>query len=224
MRKGQKLSEISRKKISLSLLGRRCCMRTEFKKGHTPFNKGTIGLMKPNKTSFKKGQIPANSRGGYKICKDGIYVLIGKKHYNYNNKIGKKFSIGKYENLARVKYREKYGDFPKEMVVFHKDNDIYNNQIENLELITRKELLKRNANIIKKKCSICGKEFKTINPYHKTCSKKCYKENCKLLYKKYHKKNKNNFKEYSKRYREKKKVLLLINEKTKSKDLNSISI
>ena len=162
-----------------TLQGRRCCMRTECGRGHTPWNKGTKGLTKANKTSFKKGNKPANYQGGYKLCKDGIYVRVGNKTYKYGN-----LEVGKYEQLARIKYRKAFGKFDKKLIIFHKDCDKMNNEIDNLELISRAELLKRNAKPTKKPCSICGKEFLAKLKTHKTCSKKCYEENCKLIQRK----------------------------------------
>jgi hypothetical protein len=35
-------------------------------------------------------------------------------------------------------------EVPKGCVVYHKDGDIYNNDLDNLEIITRAELLMRN--------------------------------------------------------------------------------
>jgi len=72
-----------KQKISNSLKGRRCSIKSEYCRGRTPWNKGTIGLMKANKTSFKKGNIPKNYMGGMKICKDGIYIINRRKSYTY---------------------------------------------------------------------------------------------------------------------------------------------
>ena len=60
----------------------------------------------------------------------------------------------------------------------------------------------------KENCSICGKEILVRTNYQKTCSKECYKENCKILAKKYHKEHKKEFIEYNRKYRLKKKILL----------------
>jgi len=188
--------------ISKGLMGKRCSMATEFAKGNTPWNKGTKGLMKKNKTSFKKGNRPKNYMGGMKICKDGIYVRVGNKTYSYG-----KLKVGKYESLARVKYRKAFGDFPKEMLVFHKDGDMLNNEIDNLELISRGENLKRNQYKNKKFCVICGLEFTARVLKSKTCSLECRKEYNKMLNKEWGKKNKEKVKEGCKRYREKMKLL-----------------
>jgi len=210
MRKGQKVSEESKKKISEKLKGRRCSIKSEFARGHKSWNTGTIGLMKANKTSFKKGNIPANYMGGMKICKDGIYKII-EGEYKYKNK-NKKIKCHKYENLARVRYREHYGDFDKKLIVFHKDGDCFNNQIENLELITRGENLKRNQYRHKKNCVICGKEFLARVKRSKTCGKECNYEYGKLLTKK------------RQPYYRAVKKLLFDSEKTQPKHLNSINI
>lgn len=196
MRKGQKMSKEAIKKIRTTLKGRRCSMKSEWAKGHTPWNKGTKGLVKANKGSFKKGDVPKNYMGGLKMCKDGIYARVGKGVYSYQ-KDGKQIIVGKYENLARKKYREAFGDFDKKLCIWYKDRDVYNNEIDNLELITRAELLKRNynKNKIKKNCSICGKEFLARTNYQKTCSKKCSIENSKILNKIYQNQRRRNAKE-----------------------------
>ena len=51
----------------------------QFKKGNTPFNKGTKGLTKGSRTSYKKGNVPANYRpvGSERVNIDG-YVEISK--------------------------------------------------------------------------------------------------------------------------------------------------
>ena len=202
-KKGTHLSEETKNKIRTKLKGRRVCMRTEFKKGRKTWNKGLKGVMKANKSSFKKGQKPVNYRGGYKIQKDGIYVITKKKRYYIKD--GKKISVNIYEQLARKKYREAFGDFDKKLIVYHKDGDNLNNELDNLELISRKELMRRNVenNSKKKKCSICGKEFLARVSYHKTCSEKCYKENCNRLAKKYYQNNKEKILKYKRDWKRK---------------------
>lgn len=197
-----------KQKISNSLKGRRVSMSSEFSRGIIPWNKGLKGTHFSPKTEFKKGHKPANYMGGMKLCKDGIYIRVGKKTYPYIDKDGKKIEVGKYEQLARKKYRDKFGKFDKNKCVFHKDGDIFNNEIENLELIDRKELLKRNQYQNKKQCIICGKEFLARTNYCKTCSKKCCKENCKRLNRLYSKTHREKYKEYNKKYRAKKKLLI----------------
>lgn len=111
------------------LTGRTGC----FVKGQEPVNKGTKGLMKANKTSFKKGCKPHNAtKIGYeRISKYGhIEVKVAKP------------------NVFRFKHRlvwEKHnGKIPKGLVVVFKDENPKNLAIENLEMLTRLELLQRN--------------------------------------------------------------------------------
>jgi len=206
-----------KQKIANTLKGRRNSISTEFSRGHTPFNKGTKGVMKANKGSFKKGNKPLNYMGGLKICKDGIYAITDEKY---------KTGDRKYENLARKKYREHYGEFDKNMVVIHLDGDCYNNEIKNLKLITRGELLKRNSYKTKKFCVICGKEFLARRKINKTCGKECRKEYHNLLNKEYQSKHRKQHRESNKKYELRKKAekLLLKNETTKPKHLNSVNM
>ena len=191
--------------ISATLKGRRNSMRTEFARGHIPFNKGTKGLTKANKTSFKKGNLPANYIGGYKICKDGLYIRVGKQTYSYKDKFGNKIKVGKYESLARKKWRDEFGEIPKGMIVFHKDGDVYNDNLDNLELISRRELLKKNQKPIKKVCVICGLEFNAKLKQHKTCSKICNKEYSEILNKDWVENNKEKIRVYKRNYKLKEK-------------------
>jgi hypothetical protein len=191
-------------KIAKTLKGRRCCMTTEWAKGHTPWNKGIKGTHFSPKTEFKKGQRPKNYMGGLRVTeRDGIEILIRNKgRYSYQ-KDGKQIKVGKYESLARHNYRKAFGEFPKEMIVFHKDGDILNNDIENLELITRKELLKRNSYRNIKSCVICGTNFPAKVKKCKTCSKECRREYNIIIGKEYAKNHREKSREGHRKYREK---------------------
>ena len=192
-------------KISKTLQGRRCCMATEYAKGHIPYNKGKKGLTKANSGSFRKGNRPANYMGGIKNCrKDGLYIRVGTKTYNYDN--GKR-KVGKYESLARYNYKKAFGEIPKNMIVYHKDGDMLNNEIDNLELISRSELLKRNHYEIEKICIVCGLEFKTKLKKTKTCSKDCNKEYRRLLTDQWLEDHPEAHSGYQKKYRDKLKAM-----------------
>ena len=104
-----------------------------FKKGQTPFNKGTKGLMKPNKTSFKKGQKAHNYRaiGTERLSKDG-YIEI--KFKDPNKWKGKHIIIWEKEN----------GKVPKSHAIIFADGNNRNFNKENLILVSRKELLLMN--------------------------------------------------------------------------------
>jgi hypothetical protein len=202
-RKGQHHTEVAKAKMSIALLGKRCSMSSEFKKGNISWNTGLKGkgICKANSGSFKKGNKPANSRGGIKICDDGFYIKTGVKDKLYKNGEGKMVEVYKYERLARVKYREAFGDFDDKLIVFHKDKDVFNDDINNLELITRGELLRRNA-IRQAVCVICKKQFMKIRGNKITCSKECSKENSKIKNKMWIAENKKRISEYSKKYKQ----------------------
>lgn len=104
-----------------------------FKKGITPWNKGTKGVMKKNSGTFVNGQRAGERnntwKGGLQKHKDGYYIYLG---------VGKRMRRGRY-NFEQV-----YGELPKEYVIYHRDGDCFNDDIENLEAITRGELAMRN--------------------------------------------------------------------------------
>ena len=117
---------------------------TQFKKGHVPANKGQKGVgypgMKP--TQFKKGNKPANWRpmGSERLSKDGyieIKVEDGKLQKNWRGK-------------HIVIWEEHNGPLPKGHAVIFGDRDTRNFELDNLILVSRKQLLKLNKhNLIK---------------------------------------------------------------------------
>lgn len=107
----------------------------QFQKGHIPVNKGTKGVMKPNKTSFKKGKTPINHRsvGSERVSADG-YVEIKVAEPN------------KWRLKHQVVWERQNGKIPEHSVVIFTDGDKSNLHIDNLILITRKQLLILNKN------------------------------------------------------------------------------
>jgi len=83
----------------------------------------------PNKTSFKKGSIPANKRpvGFERFSKDGYWEV----------KIAEGF--GMYRLKHRVMYEKYHGKIPKGALIRFKDGDVNNFAEENLICITRAE-------------------------------------------------------------------------------------
>lgn len=106
-----------------------------FKKGSIPWNKGTKGLTKANKTSFKKGIIHFNYKqvGEERIDKYG-YVQIKVAEPN------------KWDLKHRVIYEKHYGEIPKNHAVIFADGDKSNLDIDNLLLVSRQQLLVLNRN------------------------------------------------------------------------------
>ena len=120
-------SLLSRKKICTGTLG-------YLKKGSIPWNKGKKGYIGANKTSFKKGDKPANWRpvGSERIDKDG-YTLI---------KISNEGGMWKrWAFKHRVIWEEHYKNkVPKRSVIIFADGDRSNLSIENLICVSRNEL------------------------------------------------------------------------------------
>ena len=107
-----------------------------FEKGHIPANKGTKGIMKANKTSFKKGNASWNKKpiGSERVSVDGYTEIKVADH-------------GKWRLKHRVMY-EKYHNVvlnPKQLVIFA-DGDKSNMSKENLLLVDNNQLLILNQN------------------------------------------------------------------------------
>lgn len=113
----------------------KCGRDTRFQKGQESFNKGTKGVMKSNKTSFKKGQMPPNHKpvGSERISVDGyIEVKIAEPK--------------KWRFKHVVIWESTHGKTPEGHVVIFADRNKMNTDINNLLLIDRKQLLYMNRN------------------------------------------------------------------------------
>lgn len=106
-----------------------------FPPGHIPFCAGTkgTGLMKANRTSFKKGHTPKN------IQPIGTIIVENKDGYQI-------IKVGEYDwqFLHRVVWEREHGPVPPGYVVSLLDGDKMNCKLDNLELISRGELAQRN--------------------------------------------------------------------------------
>lgn len=131
------------RKLSSGLSGR-------FEKGHAPVNKGTKGLTGANVTSFKKGHKPVN------------YKAIGTERVNkYGYTLIKVSDEGRYDHRWRAKHKVLWesvnGPIPKGYKLLFGDGDKTNITIENLILVTdrqlavlnRKNLIQNDVNLTK---------------------------------------------------------------------------
>lgn len=91
--------------------------------------------------------------------KNGEYLLVNApKNYPY-----KKYR-GKYCYDHRLNYWLKHGDFPQDSIIHHIDGNKHNNNISNLELMTKEEhssIHNREKGItyVLLKCPGCKKQF-----------------------------------------------------------------
>lgn len=108
-------------------------------KGHLSWNKGLKGFNpdgENRETQFKAGSIPPNHTpvGTTRIDSDGyIYIKVEE-------------GLNKYKLLHREIWKKHYGEYPaKGMAIIFKDGNKQNCNIDNLELVTRKQLMQRNS-------------------------------------------------------------------------------
>ena len=88
---------------------------------------------KCSKTMFKKGSIPHNTKfDGYERTTVDGYIEVRIKQ-------------GKFKLKHRLVYEAAHGLIPKNMYVIFKDKNKLNFDIENLELVTRKQHMIRNS-------------------------------------------------------------------------------
>lgn len=122
---------------------------SQFKKGHSSFNKGKKqieymsreAIEKTKATRFKKGNQPHNTKE-----KDGA-ISIRYDHKNRNGKPYKYIRISKgiWYPLHQYKWELKNGKQPIGTVLRFKDGNTLNCTLKNLELISRKENMQRNT-------------------------------------------------------------------------------
>ena len=115
----------------------------KFKKGFTPHNAGKKledyltpdQIKRMKKTSFKKGQ-----RAGEKnnTWKGGVQEMTHDCVYLYDG-------VGKRKRRPKAVYEEHFGKVPKGYVIYHKDGNKNNDDPDNLEAISRAELMRRNS-------------------------------------------------------------------------------
>jgi len=115
----------------------------QFVKGSTPHNKGKkqVEYISPDKienikaTQFKVDGLLAENHPSWK---GGIQQPKGDCNYIYKDKNTRL-------RKPRVIYEENFGPIPKGYVVWHKDGNKKNDHPDNLEAISRAEMMRRNG-------------------------------------------------------------------------------
>lgn len=127
-----------------------------YPKGHIPFNKGKVGLINGEgckKTWFTKEKILDKAKKSFGVPKvehigrgDKRLICLSEEIvYVKNKRNGKTYANHKRIGYARFLLQQQGIEVPKGYVVFHKDGDYLNNDIGNLEIISRAELCKRTC-------------------------------------------------------------------------------
>lgn len=111
-------------------------LKTQFSKGHTPWNKGkkVDGSKIPAHTKFQKGQFPKNYLpvGWSRIDSEGYHWI-------------KVADPRTWKMIHVVTWEIEHGPVPDGKIVIFKDGNRNNLDIENLTLVDRKEHMLRNS-------------------------------------------------------------------------------
>jgi hypothetical protein len=147
-----------------------------YKKGCTPLNKGkklsefmsAEAIAKCAVHRFKKGHRPANAKPI-----GTVIIKLERKSDRYYKHITQ--ATGKMKLLHKVVWEDANGPVPANHCIWFKDGNSMNVVLENLELITRKENLRRNAihhypKDLKEVIYLKNKIKKKINEKRLTCS------------------------------------------------------
>lgn len=147
---------------------------SRIKPGNIPMNKGrkqseymtAEAIERTKSTRFKKGHLPHNTKTDGEITiRHDHPDRPGGKPYKYV-----RIAQSKWEALHRHLWEKHHGPIPKGMNVVFKDGDTLNCIIENLELISNAENMKRNTihnypDEIKKNIRLTGKLTRKIKNY-----------------------------------------------------------
>lgn len=110
----------------------------QFHAGQKSWNTGTKGLMKPNTGSFKKGQLPQTWQpiGSNRTTSDG---------YLTRKTADTRCTRRDYAPVHHLVWRMHGGTVPAGHALVFRDGDSRNFDINNLELLTRAQLMARNS-------------------------------------------------------------------------------
>lgn len=115
-----------------------------FPKGNVPWTAGRKGWTaggRAAETRFKKGHFPAN--------RDPDFYVIGALRVNTDGYIDMRVSFERgalgWRALHRILWQDAHGPIPKGFAVRFKDGDRLNVELDNLDLLSRGDLLRRNS-------------------------------------------------------------------------------
>lgn len=111
-----------------------------FKKGHVPHNKGkrmicTEGM---KRNWFKPGHLPHNT-------KHDLAETVRIHKSDNKPSVWVRVGVSKWKQKSHLLWEETFGSIPDGMVVAFKDGDPMHVELNNLELISRSELMRRNS-------------------------------------------------------------------------------
>lgn len=117
---------------------------TRFRKGHATWNKGMKGL---NHDGSKATQFKPGHRGGKAVA---LYRPIGAERISKDGYLERKISDGfplqkRWRAVHILNWEAVNGPLPAGHALVFRDRDKANVAIDNLELITRRELMARNT-------------------------------------------------------------------------------
>ena len=112
---------------------------TRFTKGHVPWTAGKKGIRLSKSTEFQKGSKPINTLplGTIRIMDDGYQWI------KISDAPGRKSK--RWRACHHLLWEQHHGPIPKHFIVIFRDKNQNNITIENLECISRIELMKRNT-------------------------------------------------------------------------------
>ena len=133
-----------------------------FQKGHRPWNKGMKGISYGGRaTRFQKGNRPSN------------YMPVGSERIVKGGFLQRKVSEpNKWVSVQRIVWEDHNGKIPPDHIVIFKNGNNRDFRIENLELISRAENMRRNSihNLpaeLASACKLKGKLNRIINSIEK---------------------------------------------------------
>ena len=141
------------KRTVLCFCSQSCChawrkgrnSRTQFQLGSTPWNKGLKGIHNSPETEFKKG------RRSLSILPVGSVTIRIRKRDGKRRAWVKTANPGTWRPRASVVWEKEHGAIPNRFVIHHMDEDSLNDDIDNLDAMSRSDHLLIHAEELKSK-------------------------------------------------------------------------